>query len=361
MKKLVCLFSAFLIPAFLIPLAAQPQANGTWKFAVSGDSRNCGNIVMPAIASGVLASRSEFYWHLGDFRAIYTFDEDMVPPAKLGLPTTPLTISAYLTAAWPEFIARQLAPFGTLPVMLTPGNHETSPPATIAQYLQQFADWLGTPMLRAQRLEDNPQDHMLRAYYHWMNRNIDFIALHNAGTDQFDAAQLAWFQSLVARDEKSTSVQTLVVGMHAALPGSLGDSHSMSNWAQGNVSGRAVYEALWHAQSVAHKKVYVLASHSHYFMEDVYRTETWKGKVLPGWIVGTAGAVRYRLPAGTVPGPRAMTDVYGYMVGTAAADGSITFAFQQLKLADLMKANQGRYPDSLVQWCFEQNKQLTGN
>src|SRR6516164_3373136 len=97
MKKLVCLFSALLIPAFLIPLGAQPQANSTWKFAVSGDSRNCGNIVMPAIASGVLASRSEFYWHLGDFRAIYTFDEDMVPPAALALPTKPLTIIAYQT------------------------------------------------------------------------------------------------------------------------------------------------------------------------------------------------------------------------------------------------------------------------
>ena len=54
MQKLACLLSLV-----LIPLAAQPPANGSWKFAVSGDSRNCGDIVMPAIASGVLASRSE--------------------------------------------------------------------------------------------------------------------------------------------------------------------------------------------------------------------------------------------------------------------------------------------------------------
>ena len=137
MQKLVCVFSLF-----LIPLAAQPPASGTWKFAVSGDSRNCGDIVMPAIASGVLASRSEFYWHLGDFRAIYTFDEDMVPPASLGLPPKPLTIISYETTAWPDFIAHQLAPFGALPVLLTPGNHETIPPATREQYLLQFADWL---------------------------------------------------------------------------------------------------------------------------------------------------------------------------------------------------------------------------
>src|ERR1017187_5578139 len=149
MHKIECLLCV--LP---ILVAAQPPANGTWKFAVSGDSRNCGDIVMPAIASGVLASGSEFYWHLGDFRAIYTFDEDMVPPAKLALPARPLTISAYEAAALPDFIARQLAPFGALPVMLSPGNHETIPPATREQFLLQFADWLGAASLRAQRLAD---------------------------------------------------------------------------------------------------------------------------------------------------------------------------------------------------------------
>jgi hypothetical protein len=354
MLKLACLLSAL-----SFALAAQPPAGSTWKFAVSGDSRNCGDIVMPAIASGVLASRSEFYWHLGDFRAIYNFDEDMVPPAALALPSKPLTIIAYQTGAWPDFIAHQLAPFGGLPVMLSPGNHEIIPPATREQYVIQFADWLGTPALRSQRLQDDPQDHKLRAYYHWVSRNIDFIAMDNAGTDKFDAPQLTWFHSVVDRAEKSPSIQTLVVGMHAALPGSFGNSHSMGDWAQGDKSGREVYEALWHAQSVAHKKVYILASHSHFYMEDVYHTDTWKGKVLPGWIVGTAGAVRYRLPAGVVQGPTAMTDVYGYMVGTAAADGSIAFAFQQVQLADLLQINRGKYPESLVRWCVTQNKQLT--
>src|SRR5579863_6872980 len=120
---------------FTTPLAAQ---TGTWKFAVSGDSRNCGDIVMPAIADGVLHSGANFYWHLGDFRAIYTFDEDLVPPATLNLPTKPLNIITYLTTAWPDFIAHQLDSFGSLPVYLTPGNHETIPPATREQYLVQF-------------------------------------------------------------------------------------------------------------------------------------------------------------------------------------------------------------------------------
>src|SRR5215472_7764604 len=87
-----------------------------FKFAVSGDSRNCGDIVMPAIAAGVLRSGAQFYWHLGDFRAIYEFDEDLVPPAKLGLPAKVTNIASYLSGAWPDFIAHQLAPFGDLPV-----------------------------------------------------------------------------------------------------------------------------------------------------------------------------------------------------------------------------------------------------
>ena len=64
-------------------LLAQGPANRTWRFAVSGDSRNCGDIVMPAIASGVVHDGAAFYWHLGDFRAIYKFDEDMSPPPQL--------------------------------------------------------------------------------------------------------------------------------------------------------------------------------------------------------------------------------------------------------------------------------------
>jgi hypothetical protein len=359
MQKFACLLSLLCsLPS--LPLAAQAPANGPWKFAVSGDSRNCGDIVMPAIASGVRASGSEFYWHLGDFRAIYTFDEDMVPPAKLGLPITkPLNIIDYENGAWPDFIAKQLGPFGNLPVMLSPGNHEVIPPSTREKYLLQFADWLNTPAVRAQRLQDDPEDHKLHGYYHWVSRNIDFIALDNAGTDQFDAAQLKWLHSVVERAEKSASIRTLVVGFHAALPGSIGSSHSMSEWAQGDKSGREVYEALWHAQSAAHKKVYLLASHSHFYMEDVYRTDTWKGKVLPGWIVGTAGAVRYRLPAGVTPGPKAMTDIYGYMVGTVAQDGSIAFTFQRIQLQDLLRTSQGKYADSLVRWCVDENKELT--
>jgi len=75
----------------IAPLAAQTAA-GPWKFAISGDSRNCGDIVMPAIAAGVTHDGASFYWHLGDFRAIYTFDEDLEKP---------LNIITYETTACP--------------------------------------------------------------------------------------------------------------------------------------------------------------------------------------------------------------------------------------------------------------------
>ncbi len=335
---------ASIAATMVAPLAAQNPA-GAWKFAVSGDSRNCGDVVMPAIAAGVLHDGANFYWHLGDFRAIYTFDEDLVKP---------LNIITYETTAWPDFIAHQLAPFGNLPVYLTPGNHETIPPATRDAYLLQFADWLSTPTLRQQRLADDPADHALRTYYHWVQRNVDFIALDNASHDEFDDAQLKWFHAILKRDEANDGIRAIVVGMHAALPGSFGGDHSMNDWPQGQTSGREVYEALWHAQNNAHKHVYILASHSHFYMPDVYRTPEWKDKVVPGWIVGTAGAVRYRLPANAPPA--AMTDVYGYLLATAQPDGAIDFAFQKVTIDDLKRASADR-PEALLHWCVEQNKQ----
>jgi hypothetical protein len=337
---------------------AQTPAASAWKFAVSGDSRNCGDIVMPAIAKGVQQNSAEFYWHLGDFRAIYAFDEDMAPPPQLGLPPKPLSVSTYLSSAWPDFILHQLSPFGNTPVFLAIGNHETILPATREAWLLQFADWLENPAIRAQRLKDNPQDHKLRTYYHWVNRNVDFITLDNASPDQIDDAQLAWFRSVVQRDESSPEIRTIVAGMHIPLPGNVGHVHAMSDWAQGDKSGHQIYDALWHARNLAQKQVYILASHSHFFMENVFETADWKGKVLPGWIVGTAGAVRYRLPAETGPAQKAQTDVYGFLLGSVSQEGAISFAYQKLSLDNLMAANAGKQPESLVRWCYDENKQL---
>jgi hypothetical protein len=333
--------------------AQQPAA--VWKFAVSGDSRNCGDVVMPAIAAGVQKSGASFYWHLGDFRAIYDFDEDMYPPAKLQLVPAHVTVIDYLTRAWPDFIDKQLKPFGNLELFLGIGNHETIYPKTREAYLAQFGSYIDNARVKAQRDRDKDSG-PARTYYHWvMNNSVDFISLDNASGNTFDAAQVAWLKARLADDEKNKSITTVIAGMHEALPGSKGLSHSMCDAPDGIAKGREVYEMLWNLQQ-AGKKVYLLASHSHFVMDDVYNTSYWGKKVLPGWIVGTAGAVRYRIPPGITGGTIARSDVYGYLVGSVMSDGSVRFDFKELGLDDLRVANAGKTPDSLVGWCYAENK-----
>jgi len=345
------------LPLLLATSLLASAQTPVWKFAVSGDSRNCGDIVMPAIADSVLKSGASFYWHLGDFRAIYDFDEDMVPPASLQLKTPHLTVRSYLGKAWPDFIEHQLRPFGKLDVFIGIGNHETIFPMTHEMYLSQFAAYLNSPVLAAQRVKDSDMSSKPQSYFHWvMNDSVDFINLDNATGNSFDDAQMAWIRTRLAADLRSDSITTIVAGMHEALPGSTGSGHSMCESPEGIETGREVYRLLWNLQQ-AGKKVYVLASHSHFVMDDVYRTADWPNQVLPGWIVGTAGAVRYRLPPDAKGGTIARTDVYGYLLATVMSDGSVRFEFKETSLDDLRRLNPGR-PDSLLQWCFSENRDL---
>ncbi len=333
-------------------LSAQENrsSTGTWKFAVSGDSRNCGDIVMPAIASGVLSDGAAFYWHLGDFRAISKIDEDYRQTHPQA------TMPQYLAEAWPDFIQHQLVPFGKLPVFLSIGNHELVAPMTRTQYIAQFADWLDQPVLRQQRIEDSPNNHQLTTYYHWIDRGVDFISMDNASADMFDPAEMTWFKMVLANDAKSSAIRTVVVGMHAALPDSSSAGHSMNSSVRGQSSGREVYAELSAFRKTAKKNVYVLASHSHFVMNDAYNTACHKGDVLPGWIMGSAGAVRYRLPADRALSTIDKTDVYGYLLATVAPEGSITFEFREVKESDIPASVVKEFSREQVSWCFEQNK-----
>src|SRR5437868_10761849 len=266
----------------------------TWQFAVSGDSRDCGDVVMPAIANSIVTTQAQFYWHLGDFRKIYDFDEDMQATQP---PNKPMNISDYESAAWPDFIAQQVAPFGNFKVFLSIGNHETIPPMTNEAWIAQFGDWLTLPEIVAQRLKDDPNDRLLKAYYHWTSHGVDFISVDNSVNYAFDSTQQKWIEKRIDADVKDASITTIVLGGHAALPHSLSCDHSMNQTADGERSGTSVYKKLLDAKK-AGKKVYLIASHSHFLQENVFDTPYWNnnGGVLPGWIVGTAGAVRYRLP-----------------------------------------------------------------
>jgi len=162
---------------------------------------------------------------------------------------------------------------------------------------------------------------------------------------------------VLARDEASPAIRTIVVGMHEALPGSISRLHSMGDSPAGNKSGREVYEALWHAHDSAHKNVYLLASHSHFYMDHIFEMADWKEKVLPGWIIGTAGALRHKLPPEITPAQHAETNVYGYMVATVSPQGDVSFDFRRLTIDDLRAINGSTYPGPLINWCYEYNHQ----
>jgi hypothetical protein len=348
--------------AFIFVLAAragrtQESPGGTWRFVASGDSRNCGDVVMPGIAETAKKNHAAFYWHLGDLRRISAVDEDIQhQPERLAKPSA---MDEYLSMAWQDYIDSQVAPFGSIPFFVGIGNHEVTSPKTREAFLLQFADWLDSPVLRAQRLKDFPDDHLLKSYYHWIDRGVAFYFLDSASAEQFDAAQMGWFERVLEKDLANPSVTTLVVGMHKALSESISKGHSMDESPTGTVSSQRVYADLLRAQNDAHRHVYVLASHSHYYMDGIFNTDYWKqhGGVLPGWIVGTAGAVRYALPPNTSDAHGAATNVYGSLLGTVHPNGEIRFEFEQLQEKDIPESVTARYGKEFVHWCFAENTQ----
>jgi hypothetical protein len=348
---------AMVIVICAVAATAQTSAdNETWRFAVSGDSRNCGDVVMRGIQEGVKRDQAAFYWHLGDLRAIFEMDEDMQRIAELK--KTPYFIITYENAAWDDFIQNQIAPFKEIPFYLGIGNHEMIPPKNRDQFIQQFADWLDTPQLRDQRLADNRADHKLKTYYHWVQGGIDFVSLDNASLDQFDQNQLTWFMSLMDRDAANAEIRTVVVGMHKALPFSISCDHSMNESGEGERSGLAVYHRLLDLQNVSHKHVYLLASHSHFFMDGTFNTRYWlnNGGVLPGWIIGTAGAQHYHLPKNKTDAKSSAENVYGYMLATVHPDSTIDFEFKEVKEEDLSEDVRKAYSkDWIHKACFEDN------
>jgi hypothetical protein len=337
---------------------AQASPAPVWKFVVGGDSRDCGDVVMPAVAAGAASAGASFYWHLGDYRAVYDFDADLLQARKVAGETRPLAIADYHRVAWDDFLESQIVPFGPISVFLAIGNHELVAPKSRGEFLAQFGDWLVTAPILSQRLKDDPKDHKLRTWYHWIQNGVDFITLDNASNEQFDSEQVAWVERVVASDMADPAVLAIVVGMHAALPDSLASDHSMSYWAQGEKSGRRVYAALLKARN-AGKKVYALASHSHFYMSGIFDSPYWRehGGAIPGWIIGTTGAVRYALPPGAAQAREAKTNVYGYLLATASPDGSIRFDFKEIKEPDIPQPVVARFTPEFVHQCFIGNIQ----
>ena len=321
--------------------ANKPTASSEWTFAVSGDSRNCGDFVMPVVASQVKAEGDAFYWHLGDFRAIYQLDQDLVSMLPAG---TSLTLQQYQPIAWDDFLTREMAPFGNLPVFLGRGNHETIPPMTRDGYVVKFSTYLNRPEIVAQDAADGaaaaPQG---SPWFHFVRNGVDFITLDNSTQDEFSNKQLTWLQGVLTRDRAPNSgVTTIIAGMHEALPHSTTFSHAMDDWPLGIATGEMVYHMFADAQT-AGKHVYLLASHSHFYAPGIYDSPYWRqaGLVIPSVLIGAAGAHRYKLPDGV--SPEAKTHIYGYLQATVHADGTVKFVLKEIS-EDQM--NAGKWPNA---------------
>jgi hypothetical protein len=350
---------------------AQAQAptqaqQGTWYFAVSGDSRDCGDLIMPKIAHAVAEDREHpaaFYWHLGDFRRMYGPDCDVVKrtypdwdcadrtkeEAKLG----PEEMSQYLNAAWDDFIERQIHPFAPTPVFLGIGNHELGAGRTPLEFQRKFQPWLTSQPIHLQRLQE-ADDHFYSnegdTYYHFVKNGIDFIYLDNASPGSFSAAQIKWLEKVLSREKDD--VTTIIVGMHAALPYSKQSRHAMDASCQGLCSGQQVYDLLYRmqipTQTLPGKHVYVFASHSHLFVDNLFDTDEHKGQVLTGWLVGTAGAEQYRKPEERIQ--------YGYALVAVHPGGTLDVQLREVT-RDSPPLATGPGAEPLTKFCFEQNKQ----
>jgi hypothetical protein len=188
---------------------------------------------------------------------------------------------------------------------------------------------------------------------------VAFYFLDSASAEQFDSAQVAWFEQVLEKDEANPDVKTIVVGMHKALSASISTGHSMDESPTGTASSRRVYSDLLRAQNDRNKRVYVLASHSHYYMDGIFNTDYWRknGGVLPGWIVGTAGAQFYALPPNSADARGYLVNTYGSLVGIVQPSGEINFEFQKIEESDIPDSVKSRYGKEFVQWCFTENTQ----
>ena len=74
---------------------------------------------------------------------------------------------------------------------------------------------------------------------------------------------------------------------------------------------------------------------------------------MPGWIIGTAGAHRYKLSNEADKG--SLTDIYGYMQGTVQSDGSIDFALHQISEDDLVRSKWPNARLDAIHECYIHN------
>ena len=200
MSKLLPLF----LPAILL---AQTRPKPVWKFVSLGrlpqlrrhrHARDCPR--RPQDRSDVLLAPRRLPRHLRLRRG-------HGPPASPHLHHLRISPSfSYLTTAWPDFIEHQLPPLRparNISRHRQPRDHFSANSRNVSQ--TQFAAYLDTPRLRAQRDQDRDtaggSAHLLPL------GNESFHRLHQSrqrhGERLFDPTQMAWIRARLAADRKS--------------------------------------------------------------------------------------------------------------------------------------------------------------
>jgi hypothetical protein len=113
-------------------------------------------------------------------------------------------------------------------------------------------------------------------------------------------------------------------------------------------------------------------------MENIYNTAYWNNRneknpdtlkqqneksetTLAGWLVGTAGAVRYKLPDNLAADIPAASYVYGYLLGEVSGDGTIAFHFEQVIEDSLPAGVKSKYGAKFVDFCFLNNRDASAH
>ncbi len=378
-RTLVMVLTGLLCSASLPAIARSPQAvarhqdpgksaqaTAGFSFTVAGASADCGHLIMPAIAKAAHDEKAKFHWHLGDMRSVSKADVDFMFERYFQTPdSTNPTLADYQELLMSSIKERQLEPFRVqgVPLMITLGGRDDRRPLSRLGFRVVLRDMYSQPLLSDQRRvdgqADNPKD-IPSSYYHWRVKSVDFISLDNATDVAFDRKQLKWLDGVLLKDMVDSSVRTVVVGATAGLPHSAVPDQSMCLTKAGTSSGERVYKAL--AQLIkAGKRVYVLSSHAHYYRAGIYDTEYWRdpqngGVVIPGYVVGTAGAGRMMLAKDMESDTQARSGVYGYLKGTVNADGAINFSFHELDNKALQSIETQNFESGLAAYCLNDNK-----
>lgn len=152
--------------------------------------------------------------------------------------------------------------------------------------------------------------------------------------------------------------------MHESLPDSYSMDHSMNQGSDHGDSGRTIYKRLLEFRKNTGKPVHVFSSHSHYFLTNIYNTGAWQtnGGVLPGWLVGTAGAQHYSVPPEVKSFATWAENEYGYTVVHVTPGGgsrSVEVEFVPISRKDLAPEAESQFGPDTINFCFSENWRAT--